>query len=351
MALRASRLTRNEPSLQERLSELDAQLRNFEASLRSQQQGHSRIRALEVELASVIDRGAALVRDLAAIRDDVQRVAESAAREAASPAADQLRAFEERGRRLLDAYAEAIRAAQQAVARAEARIDAFDERVGRELADAGREIREAAELLRSGSTTQAATAPATAASRFVPALFAAALLILAIASYNWVTRRVGDASARADSAERQAADVRREAERRIASIERKSSEVSQDALTRAVRAERAATIVGARDVQRLPMRGYGTAADASGQALWSPTRGLSVMGGQLPLLSNGETYQLWLVTAADSVSLGLLAPDASGRINGVFDLPPRVRSFKGLMITRERAGGAQRPSAAVVLAT
>lgn len=351
--MRASRLSRNEPSLEERLSELDAQLRNFEASLRSQQQSHSRVRSLELELAGIVERGAAIVRDLTAIRHDVQQVAEDAAREAATPAAEQLRAFEERGRRLLDAYAEAVRAAQQAVARAEARIDAFDERVARELADAGKEIREAAELLRSNVTTatREAAAPASGVGRFVPALLAATLLILAIGSYTWVTRTLGDASARADAAERRAEDVRRNAERQMASLERKAAEVSQDALIRATRAERAATIVAAGDVRRLPMRGYGKAADASGQALWSPTRGLSVMGGQLPVLSAGGTYQLWLVTASDSVSLGLLAPDASGRINGVFDLPPGIRSVKGFMITRERAGGAQRPSSAVVLAT
>jgi anti-sigma-K factor RskA len=347
--MRASRVTRDAPSLEERLSELDVQLRAFEASLRSQQQGHSRIRGLELELAGVVERGAAIVRDLAAIRDEVQRAAETAAREAATPAADQLKSFEERGRHLLDAFAQAVRAAHQAVARAEARVDAFDERVGRELAQAGKEIREAAELLRHSSLKEAA--PLTGVRRFFPALLAAALLVLAFAGYLWFTRTLRDASARADSAERQAADVKRESDRQIASIDRKAEQVSQDALKRAVQAERATAIVAAPDVRRMPMRGYGKAADAWGQALWSPTHGLAIMGSQLPVLSDGETYQLWLVTARDSVSLGVLAPDSSGRINGVFDLPSGIRAVTGFMITRERARGAQRPSTAVVLAT
>jgi hypothetical protein len=351
MAMRASRLTRNEPSLEERLGELDAQLRNFEASLRSQQQSHGRIRALEFELAGVVERGAAVVRDLAAIREDVRQVAEAAARDAAAPAKEQLRAFEERGRRVLDAYAEAIRAAQQAVARAEARVDAFDERVARALAEAGKEIRDAAALLRDSSAMHGATAPATGIGRFVPALLAALLLILAIGSYAWVTRKLADASARADAAEQHAADVRRAAERQIAEVERKGAQVSQDALTRAMGAERAAAIVAAPDVRRLPMRGYGRASDSSGQALWSFTRGVSVMGRQLPVLPASETYQVWLVTAGDAVSLGLLVPDSSGRINGVFELPSGIRTVKGFMITRERAGGGQVPSSAVVLAT
>ena len=342
---------RDESSLEDRLSELDAQLRAFEASLRSQQQSHSRVRGLELELADVVERGAAIVRDLAGIRDEVQRVAGSAAREAATPAADQLRAFEERGRRLLDAYAEAVRAAQQAVARAEARIDAFDERVARELAQAAKEIREAAEVLRQGPTTDATSTGQAALPRFFPALLAATLLILAFAGYTWLTRALRDASTRAESAEQQASDGRRAANQHIASLERKMEQASEDAANRAAQAERIASIAAAPDLRRMPMRGYGQAIDAAGQALWSPSLGLAIVGSKLPVLSGAETYQVWVVTADGSVSLGVVASDRSGRINGVFDLPLGLRSPRGFMITRERAGDAQRPSAAVVLAT
>lgn len=342
---------RDEPSLEERLSELDAQLRTFEASLRSQQQSHSRARGLELALADVVERGAAIVRDLTAIRDDVRRVAGNTAREAATPAADQLRAFEERGRRLLDAYADAVRAAQQAVARAEARIDAFDERVARELAQAGKEIREAAELLRQASTKDTTSNGVATVRRFFPAILAAALLMLGFAGYTWLTRAVRDASTRAESAERQASDVRREATRHIASVERTTEQASEDALRRAVQAERMASIAAAPDARRMAMRGYGMAVGAAGQALWSPSLGLAITGSRLPALSEAEAYQVWVVTAGTSVSLGVLAPDRSGRISGVFDLPPGLRSPGGFMITRERGGGAPRPSPAVVLAT
>jgi anti-sigma-K factor RskA len=348
--MRASPVRRDDRSLEERLRELDAQLRTFEASLRAQQQSHGRVRGLELELAEVVQRAAAVARDLTDIRDDVRRVAETAAREAATPAADHLKAFEERGQHLLDAYAEAVRAAQQAVARAEARIDAFDERVGRELAQAGKEIREAAELLRDVPRSDRLSSPVAGVRRLVPALLAVAVLILAIAGYSWLTRTVREASARAETAERQAADLRRDANQQIASVERKAEQVSE-AVRRAVQAERIASIAVAPDARRMAMRGYGKAVSASGQALWSPSQGLVISGSQLPVPSQGETYQVWLVTASDSVSLGLLTPDAFGRITGVFDLPSGLRSPRGFMITRERAGGAARPSAAVVLAT
>ena len=349
--MRPSPVRRNEPSLEERLGELDAQLRTFEASLRVHQQNHRHVRALELELADVVQQAGSLVRDLTVVRDDVRRIAESAAREAATPAADHLRQFEERGGRLLDAYAEAVRAAQQAVARAEARIDAFDERVGRELAQAGREIREAAELIRQATSDGSPVSSPAVARWFVPALLAMSLLIPAAAGYVWLTRTVRDASTRAESAERQAADARTDATRRIAALERETQQGNADALKRAEQAERRASIIAAPDARRLTLRGYGKAAGASGQALWSPTLGLAITGSQLPALSDRETYQVWIVTSTGSSSLGLLAPDRSGRIGGVFELPPGHSSLKGFMITRERAGGAERPSSAVVLAT
>ena len=345
--MRISPAKRTEPSLEERLSDLDAQLRAFEASLRSQQQSHTRVRGLELELAAVVERGAALVHDLSAIRDEVQRVAETAAREAATPAAAQLEAFEARGKRLLDAYADAVRAAQQAVARAEARIDAFDERVGRELAHAGKEIHEAAQLLRQGPPKDSAASGASGVRRLLPALLAAALLVFAVGAFFWGTRAVRDASSRADSAERQVAEVRRDANEQIASIRQNAEQISD----RAGHAERIASIVAAPDLQRMGMQSYGKATNAAGQALWSPSHGLTIVASHLPPLSPAETYQVWLVTAADSVSLGTIAPDASGRITGVFDVPAGLGSVRGFMVTRERAGGAPRPSSAVVLAT
>ena len=180
---------------------------------------------------------------------------------------------------------------------------------------------------------------------------AAALLILVVLSYSWLARMLRDASARAESAERYAAQIRREGDQQIASIERKAAQVSDAALRRATQAERIAAIVAAPDARRMSMRGYGRAVGASGQALWSSSRGVVIDGSQLPVLSDRETYQVWLVTPEHSVSLGLLAPDSAGRINGVFELPPGLPSPKGFMITREPAGGATRPSAAVVLAT
>ena len=186
----------------------------FEAAIRSQQQSHSRIHELELELTAVVTRGAAIVRDLGAVGGQVRQAAETATRDASTEWTARLREFEQRGARVLDAYANAVRAAQQAVARAEARIEAFDERVGRELAQAGREIREAAELLRERAqdarSSESEEVPVRRGRWLIPALLAA-LLLTGCGAYSWLMRTLNDASARAVAAERQANEARQDA--------------------------------------------------------------------------------------------------------------------------------------------
>jgi anti-sigma-K factor RskA len=354
--MRASPSLRDESSLEMQLARLEAQLREFEAALRAQQQRHGHVRTLEADLAGVVDRGAALVRELSGIRDELRQTVEAATRGALAASGARLEEFERRAARILDAYATAVRAAQQAVARAEARIDAFDERVGRELAQAGREIREAATLLRERGTELAvspvADGPVPHARRLIPALLAAALLLGALAAYAWVARTVRDASARADAAERQAHETQREAKQQIASIERSAQQASRDALSSAARAERMVSVLAAPDARRTVLFGQPRAVSASGQALWSPSRGVVATATGLPSLAATDTYQVWLVTPRGSISLGFLAPDAAGRATDTFDLPPDIAgSIRGFMVTREPTGGSARPSRTVVLAS
>jgi hypothetical protein len=342
----------NRPSLEARLAELDAQLREFESALTAQHQSQGRSRSLELELAALVERGAAAVRDLASMRERMDETARAAAREAAEGATRYVSDFEARAAKLLDAYSAAVKAANQAVARAEARIDAFDERVGHELAGAAREIRDAASLLRDRPSSVAPDALAhSRARRLVPALLAALLFLAAFIGYNWAARTLRDASARAEAAEREAAATRRDANQHIATIERSAQQASRDALGAAARAERMMQVLSAADSRRSPLEGH-AAPDASGQVLWSPTRGAVFSASALPTLAAQETYQAWLVTARGSVSLGLLAPDAQGGASAAFEMPASLPGpIRGFMITREPAGGSPRPSRRVVLAT
>jgi hypothetical protein len=355
MRMRASAPLGDEPSLEMRLAQLDAQLRAFDVAMRAQQQGQGRIADRERELAAVVERGARLVRDLAATGDQLRQRIEAVTGDALTASAAHLQDFEQRAGRILSAYGDAVRAAQQAVARAEARIESFDERVGHELGVAAREIREAAALLRERPVDPAAdsTEPVSAsrARRLIPALLAAALLLAGFAAYSWVTRTLNEASARADAAERQAGETRREANQQIASIERTAEQSSRQALSAAARAERMANVLAAPDARRTPLRALSRAAGADGQVLWSPAHGALITATNLPSLSNNESYQAWVVTSQGVSSLGLLNA-AAGRGTGAFDLPAGTAgTIRGFMVTREPAGGRERPSRVVVLAS
>jgi hypothetical protein len=351
--MRSAPLHREEPSLEDRLAQLDQQLRRFETSLRTQQQGHVRARDLELELASVVERGRAVVAELASVGDQVRQAADAATRGALAESLERAREFEQRGARILEAYGTAIRAAQQAVARAEARIDAFDERVAHELAQAARDIREAASIIKEGPPKPAAESNFWTRWRsLLPALLAAALILGALAAYSLVARMLRDASSRAAAAERQVHEIQRESTRQIESTTRTAQQANAEALAAASRAERMFAVLAAPDIQRLPMRGLRAAPDASGQAVWSPSRGVVLTATRLPAAGPNATYQVWLVTREDSLNLGRVSPDAQGRINACFDFPAGFTGNPyGFMISREPAGGSARPSSAIVLAS
>lgn len=344
------------PPLDGRLEQFDAQLHEFEAALRAHQQSHERVRRLELELAALVERGAAMLRELAASGEAARRSAADATREALAASADRVTEFEQRARHILDAYASAVRAAQQAVARAEARIEAFDERVAHDLEKAGRDVREAAALLKERATADAQpNAPPIVrphGRRLVPALLAGLLLIAVLAASFWIARTLRDASARGTAAEREVQLTRRDAEQRIASVERTARQARTDALAHAAGVERMIGVLVAPDSQRFDLIGQRRAPHATGQALWSRQRGVVIIAAGLPEIPIKETYQVWLVTSRDIISLGLMNPDGSKRVSAVFDLPPvTAGAVRGFMLTREPAQGSSRPSRTVVLAS
>ena len=354
--MRASPLADDKPALESHLARLEAQLRDFEATLRRHQESHARVRNIERDLAAIVERGASVVRDLAAIGDQVRGTAEAAARDAVAASAGRLQDFEQRATHVMDAYAHAVRAAQQAVARAEARIDAFDERVAQELAKAGRDVHEAATLLRDQATrdahdTNASTPSRPRGHRLLPALLAIGVVLAGLAMYGWVARSLRDASARAAVAERHALDARREASHQIAAIERSAAQAGREAAETASRSRRMVDVLAAPDARRMPLFGQRRAPDASGQAIWSATRGAIITVTGLPLLPAAETYQVWLVTSRGSSSLGLMTPDARGSATAVFELPAGAGSIRGFMLSREPSGGRPLPSRAIVLAS
>ena len=103
-------------------------------------------------------------------------------------------------------------------------------------------------------------------------------------------------------------------------------------------------VAGASDAQRRTLSGgLGGTLDV----VWSPSAQTFVLAGSgIPVLTDDETYQLWLIDTAGAVSIGIFRPDADGEVERVFtDIDP---SDFVVGVTVEPAGGSKRPTLPVV---
>jgi anti-sigma-K factor RskA len=65
----------------------------------------------------------------------------------------------------------------------------------------------------------------------------------------------------------------------------------------------------------------------------------------LPVAPAGKTYQLWVLTAQPApISAGLFKPDASGRVDAVFETPVDLPQPIGMAVTIEQDGGVPSPT-------
>jgi anti-sigma-K factor RskA len=169
-----------------------------------------------------------------------------------------------------------------------------------------------------------------------PWLLAAASLVLAagLAAYSVSQRgRIGaleqsvrDASARADVAERQAADAR-------------------TAMRQALADDRSVVVVlAASDLLRVELQGQPVAPQAAARAFWSRSQGLVFSATNLPPLPPGRTYQLWIVTADMPIGAGLMKPRPDGAVPLVHGTPPNVGRPVAFAVTIEPEGGVPAPT-------
>ncbi len=112
----------------------------------------------------------------------------------------------------------------------------------------------------------------------------------------------------------------------------------------AARNAQAMTVLTAPDLARVDLAGQPPSPDARARAFWSRSRGLVFSASRLPALPRGRTYQLWVVTAAAPVSVGLLEPDEAGRADAVFITPPDLATPIAMAVTEEPAGGVPAPT-------
>ena len=166
----------------------------------------------------------------------------------------------------------------------------------------------------------------------------------------WLQRQANAAAARAAAAERQSQLATDAANQRIEIARTDAARQISQARESAVRAQVVSDILAAPDLVRVLLSGGDeTRGKFAGQLLWSRSRGLVFSSSRLPPPTAG-TYQLWLTTTVDPVSVQVFEPDATGSVTIATDNPPRPPGVTGALVTLEPAGGSASPTGPKVLA-
>jgi Anti-sigma-K factor rskA len=187
---------------------------------------------------------------------------------------------------------------------------------------------------------------------YAAAVAALVIAIVAAAGMGWSFYR------RANLAVERASEAQQRAERIAVAANERIEATRQDAAAQVSRARDAASkaqvtgdVLAASDLVRFNLVGSDPAVRTLAQLLWSRSRGMVFSASRMPQPPPGATYQLWLLTATAPISLGTVAPDASGRVTLATDTPPDApRPIIGVRVTLESAPGRTEPSGPTVLA-
>jgi hypothetical protein len=187
---------------------------------------------------------------------------------------------------------------------------------------------------------------------YAAAVAALAIAIVVVAGVGWSFYR------RANLAVERASEAQQRAERIAIAANERIEATRQDAAAQVTRARDAASkaqvtgdVLAASDLVRFNLVGSDPAVRTLAQLLWSRSRGMVFSASRLPQPPPGAVYQIWLLTATAPISLGAIAPDASGRVTLATDTPPAApRPIVGVRVTLEPAPGRSEPSGPTVLA-
>ena len=188
--------------------------------------------------------------------------------------------------------------------------------------------------------------------KWYAAVAALAVAMIVVAGAGWFFYR------QANLAVQRASEAQQHAERIAIDANVRSEAARQDAAAQVTRARDAASkaqvtsdVLAASDLVRFNMVGSDPAVRTLAQLLWSRSRGMVFSASRMPQPPPGSIYQIWLLTTAAPISLGTVAPDASGRITLATDSPPvPPRPIAGVRVTLEPASGVPAPSGPIVLA-
>jgi len=268
--------------------------------------------------------------------------------------------------------------AQTGIERAEARLATLEHDLHRKIDHLSRDLHEVLAELRhragpfpesTGETHVTTPADQSEAARdheidqrapadrfswkwYAAAVAALVIAMIVVAGVGWSFYR------RANLAVVRASEAQQRAERIAVAANERIEATRQDAAAQVARARDAASkaqvtsdVLAASDLVRFNLVGSDPAVRTLAQLLWSRSRGMVFSASRMPQPPQGAVYQIWLLTAAAAISLGTIAPDASGRVTLATDTPPDApRPIVGVRVTLEPASGRAEPSGPIVLA-
>jgi type II secretory pathway pseudopilin PulG len=179
---------------------------------------------------------------------------------------------------------------------------------------------------------------------------AVAIVVIVGGVFAWRLQR--DVRAAAQQAEQSQVQARSAEQASRAASEKQAAADQQLVLAHdlASKAQTIGDVLAAPDLVRYALTNAGTLPGASGQVLWSRSRGFVFSASGLPAPAAGATYQVWLLTrGGGAVSAATFVPDDAGRVTvtTALNIP---RAVVGAIVTTEQKNGASTPTGEPVLA-
>ncbi|HWW86197.1 MAG TPA: anti-sigma factor, partial [Vicinamibacterales bacterium] len=144
--------------------------------------------------------------------------------------------------------------------------------------------------------------------RIAATILAVAAFVGAGAVALQLQRQLGVATTRITEAEREAQSARDTANRQVELSRDQAAKQIAEARSAAVQAQTIGNVLAAPDLVRYNLRASEPGSRASGQVLWSRSRGFVFSANRLAPVPSGSMYQIWLQTSAEPVSGGVFTP-------------------------------------------
>jgi hypothetical protein len=174
--------------------------------------------------------------------------------------------------------------------------------------------------------------------------------VVAAVGFGWhLQNQVQVAAGRAQEAEIQSQKAAADATRQATEAREEAAREITSAREMANRAERIGNVLAAPDLIRYTLSGGTGAPAASGQALWSRTRGFVFSGSRIPPPPPNGAHQVWLLTRLAPLKAATFVPQPDGTVTLVEQGLNVPRAVVGVMVTAEGTDGSDTPSGEPIL--